>query len=444
MITDTTPTQTNNFLIMKNELPYSCRYYSIYFIASSVIILMLVAGFNYLVDPYRIYDTPVIDGFSNVKLTTGDRVYKTVKLAHQPMDAAILGTSRAGALRPDHPVFSNKKTVNLAIAAQPYVETKMVIDLLDPKKTRQIIFGMDFFVANAALIIPSDFTTENYSAFRKYTLLISISTIRDSYKAFKLSLDTLHRSFFDEIVSKWENKTKSKSIEKNMPQASGNQQIVLTISRNHHDFIESEKAYLLFAYRPSPGCVFEFESNADSPLKNFQAILFRAYHEDIDLRLFISPSHARQWETIAADGLWDKWEEWKRRLIKINEKEAVIAGKPPFPIWDFSGYNSVTTEALPALNDGQTVMKNYTDSSHYTPYVGDLVLSRLFDYHTSELKIPSDFGVLITSNNIDSHLAQIRTEREKYQNTHFEDIAEIRGLAEEVTKDKSCKNKSES
>ena len=104
MITDTTPTQTNNFLIMKNELPYSCRYYSIYFIASSVIILMLVAGFNYLVDPYRIYDTPVIDGFSNVKLTTGDRVYKTVKLAHQPMDAAILGTSRAGALRPDHPV----------------------------------------------------------------------------------------------------------------------------------------------------------------------------------------------------------------------------------------------------------------------------------------------------------------------------------------------------
>ena len=405
--------------------------------------MVLVSVFNYLVDPYQIYNTPAVAGFNNVKSDTW-RVYKTVFLARQPMDVAILGTSRAGSLRPDHSVFSNKKAVNLSIPGQPYVETKMLIDLLDPQKTHQIIFGMDFFGANTFMPLPTDFTTENYSEFRKYPLLASISTVRDSYKTVTLSLDTRHPSYIDEFFSKWKTETKSKPSEKNVPKNNGSQQIVPIYNQNHHNFIESEKAYLSGVYLPDPRCVFEFEHDnyTDSPLKNFQAILVRAYREAIDLRLFISPSHARQWEVIAAVGLRDKWEEWKRRLVRMNETEAAKAGKPPFPIWDFSGYNSITTEALPALHGGQTIMKNYIDSSHYTPYVGDLVLDRLFDSHPPGLKVPSDFGVLITSKNLDTHLAHIRAEREEYQKTHPDDIAEIKRLAEEVAKKKFCNKKS--
>jgi hypothetical protein len=39
-----------------------------------------------------------------------------------------------------------------------------------------------------------------------------------------------------------------------------------------------------------------------------------------------------------------------------------------------------------------------------------LVLNRLFDYQSGT--VPDDFGILITSDNIESHLAQIRSQRE--------------------------------
>lgn len=166
----------------------------------------------------------------------------------------------------------------------------------------------------------------------------------------------------------------------------------------------------------------------------------RAYREDIDLRLFISPAHARQWETLAVSGLWSKWEEWKRRLTVMNEVEAARAGKSPFPIWDFSGYNSISTEAVPALNDVNIIMRYYIDSSHYTAAAGNLVLDRLFDYHSPERTLPADFGVRITPANIEAHLARIRDERERYRRTHAADVAEIAGIAQEVAKTKYCKH----
>jgi hypothetical protein len=44
-------------------------------------------------------------------------------------------------------------------------------------------------------------------------------------------------------------------------------------------------------------------------LEQIRAVLSRAHRDSIQLKLLISPSHARQWETLVAAGLWDKWEE---------------------------------------------------------------------------------------------------------------------------------------
>jgi len=42
-------------------------------------------------------------------------------------------------------------------------------------------------------------------------------------------------------------------------------------------------------------------------------------------------------------------------------------------LWDFSGYSSVTTEALPA-SGSHAEMEFYWDSSHFKDIVGDFVL----------------------------------------------------------------------
>jgi hypothetical protein len=44
----------------------------------------------------------------------------------------------------------------------------------------------------------------------------------------------------------------------------------------------------------------------------------------------------------------------------------------------------------------------------------------MFHYH--EETVPSDFGVLITPNNIESHLAKIRSDREVWAKNHPDEV----------------------
>jgi hypothetical protein len=92
--------------------------------------------------------------------------------------------------------------------------------------------------------------------------------------------------------------------------------------------------------------------------------------------------------------LWSAFEDWKRQVVKIT------------PIWDFSGYNSITSE--PISDD----MQNYLESSHYQEHIGNLVLNRMLNHEIN--KVPGDFGTLVTVENIEPQLAKIRAGREKW------------------------------
>ena len=73
------------------------------------------------------------------------------------------------------------------------------------------------------------------------------------------------------------------------------------------------------------------------------------------------------------------------------------------PVWDFSGYNSITTQPI------KPVMNNYVDNSHYSPPIGAFVLNRVLSHNVEQ--VPKDFGVLMTPDNIEQHLANIGSDR---------------------------------
>ncbi len=127
-------------------------------------------------------------------------------------------------------------------------------------------------------------------------------------------------------------------------------------------------------------------------LNNLKSILDTCKKRKITIKIFFSPVHAAQLEAIYTAGLWSDFEEWKRQVIAMT------------PAWDFSDYSNITTE--PINND----MENFVDSVHYDEQIGNLILNRLYNYH--EDRVPSNFGFLITPNNIESHLAKIRAERQ--------------------------------
>ena len=125
-------------------------------------------------------------------------------------------------------------------------------------------------------------------------------------------------------------------------------------------------------------------------------------------------------------GLWADWELWKRKMVEISEEIAIKRQRKPFQIIDFSGYSIYSTESVPRNAD--KVMKWYRDSSHFLPPLGDIILDRLFGNLASEVSCKEQFGVLISSININEHLQCINKNHDQYVRTHSQDIKDIAAL----------------
>jgi hypothetical protein len=155
-----------------------------------------------------------------------------------------------------------------------------------------------------------------------------------------------------------------------------------------------------------------------------RALLARCRQANVHLDLIIYPYHAHTLELFRATGMWIAFEDWKRKLTQIADEEAVANGSAqPFPLWDFSGYNPVTIEDVPASGDLQSEMRWYWEAGHFKKELGDLMLDQVFGHRDPQRMIQHGFGTLLTAANVEAHLAHLRAERERYAKTHQKELA---------------------
>jgi hypothetical protein len=161
----------------------------------------------------------------------------------------------------------------------------------------------------------------------------------------------------------------------------------------------------------------------DTSLAYVRRIVDFCREHRIDLRIAITPAHARQLEIAAAAGEWDGLEAGKRALVAYLAADAARhPGSPPIPLWDFGGYSSVTTEPLPGPGD-RGEMRGYWDSSHFKEGVGDWVLDRVLGKVAPESgPPPPDFGVRLGAENLDAALAATRAARDAYRRRNSEEV----------------------
>jgi hypothetical protein len=141
----------------------------------------------------------------------------------------------------------------------------------------------------------------------------------------------------------------------------------------------------------------------------FRFMVRRAYSEGTDLRLFTTPLNAAIYQLFQGAGLQERYEFWLKELVRINEEEAARVGRQPLPLWHFGYVNTITREPIPAAGD-MTPMRWSWDYTHYRKAAGDLILDRIFDYRDPGRTVPEDFGVPLTSANIDAQLARSRSQ----------------------------------
>jgi len=368
------------------------------------LIVLFIGAFNWFVDPFDIFGSPKIEGFNANKpeVETHIRPYKTIMLSKLKPKTIFIGTSRTEeGIDPTNPNFDAQTSWNCAISSGLPAEYEYYINEAIKNGATHIIIGIDLFTFYAKDITQEDFDKEAFGDFQSTKYIFSVDGLKSSLKTIgsEKLMPYLKTGRRDPIV-----------LQNNCDEKYGHKKI----------FQESEKGYFIGSYTK------EFSKTQTAHWKAFERILNKAHKNNIKITLFISPSHARQWEVLAITQGWGMFEEYRKRLIAVNEKVALENNKQPFALWDFAGYHPLTTEEVP--NDPKAKMNWYWDSSHYKKELGDIILDRMFDGNFSAGQNYQDFGVKLTKENIESHLTKLRTEREIWRQTHPKDVAETEAL----------------
>ena len=342
--------------------PKSKKYYNYTkfnkgFLFTLLIFIVIVVSFNLVVDPYGIYKTPNFLGINHVKVqkNSNDRLYKAIDIIKIKPLTIFLGTSRTKqGLDTIHPSLSNNQPAyNLALDSANAYEALRYLQhtIKNQPNLKQVIFGVDFFMFNKLLDNQTGFNEKRLE--KKYLIPGDILNSLFSLDSFDVSKKTILASLKDADKSKYD-------YAKN-----GFAPYLEDDTGKHKDFFKYSLGLYLNRYH--------HYQLSDKYIADFKKIVNICREKNIKLIVFISPSHATQWETIKAAGKWSMFENWKKQLVQIT------------PVWDFSGYNIINNEPI------QDVMENYVDNAHYTPPIGNLILNRILGYE--EDKVPADFGV---------------------------------------------------
>lgn len=378
--------------------------FTVQIMVSTLTLIAFMMAFTWIVDPFDIFDSPKISHFNANKPKVGrhSRVYKAYILQKIKPKTIFLGSSRTEyGIDPDNRNFGAESVYNCAISAGVPVEYEYYADLAMKNGVKHIIIGTDLFTFYSKDLLHAGFDTEVFKGYTPLKYFLSLDAFQSSIKTIGSTKST---SFLKT------GQADSRILQKELDDAGSYKK----------SFLNNEKHYFSGNYG-SGFCRTKVEH-----WEAFERILDKAYRHHVKITLFISPSHARQWEVLDIAQGYEIFEEFKRKLVFINEKTAFQNKKEPFAVWDFTGYGPLTAEEVPETSNGK--MKWYWDSSHYKKELGDIVLDRMFDGNFSGGQDYPDFGVSLTGKNVEAHLVKLQRDRVKWQIAHPADIAEIKVL----------------
>jgi hypothetical protein len=205
--------------------------------------------------------------------------------------------------------------------------------------------------------------------------------------------------------------------------------------RDYEGIARREGYYVMFrqrdqenarAYLRQPRSIYLRGTNGSPQFDVLRRLAALSREQGIELHLVIYPYHAHLLEIFHAAGLWPEFEEWKRALVRLADAES---GRGlAVRLWDFSGYNPLTTESVPAPTDRDVRLSWYWEAGHFKQELGDIMLRRMFG--VPGLSGQLAFGSGLTGGNLDRMLERIREERAWYIRSQPDDARSVRDMVQ--------------
>ncbi|WP_300260503.1 hypothetical protein [uncultured Cloacibacillus sp.] len=331
-----------------------------------------VMAINYAVDPMWCFnhDTP----FAEWREFIDDRPQKTNLLRFRDfrVDTLIIGSSRTMSL---DPFKADKHAFNYGLGGCMAVEYPTIIEMFHKAKgyyPSKIIVGLDFFGASS---IYGDRVNANRSLsamqiFNKNSLIYKLEMLA-SIELSRKSINLIRKNInFDEIgIGHGDVKYRKDHMGANLHYPPVND-MVFKKHLCRGTYLDYKKSYEFFEYNE------QYKENLSCLVK--PPVI-------AEVKAFVTPEGTMTMRLIAeTPGRLNDYERMLRESVEV------FGG-----IWNFMYVNSVTSNH-----------EYWREPSHCVDSVNEWVLERMLGTGNP----PADFGVYVTSENIDHHIEEVRAQ----------------------------------
>lgn len=389
----------------------SARAYVTTFCAASLLIVGAVCALNYYIDPYLTHqwDTPAVQRLrpTREKLSAWSKTYAVARFQPQ---VVFLGNSRTELGLPTSlPLFAGKTVFNSALSGASIGDAIALAEhARHVSRLELVVWGIDapsFSMEYGNTDLDRELIGGGPHYLLRRGLLnlkraVTVDMTRDSINVLRGRFEAVCHS---SLV--FNGQRDDACIELRIGGWGGTRNAVLPRTREY-----------IRGAGPTAEAYAEFQRSVDALCAGATRV-----------RLYINPTHAMMLDALYWSGKWEPVEAWQTWLARLAATRR--AGGCDVRVYDFSGYNSITTETIPQVSQ-RNVMQHYWETSHYRSNVGRMILGRLFGAAGSEAP-PDDFGVELEPAMMVAHLARLRYSRDRYHQLHPQETALARQIAAE-------------
>ena len=374
------------------------------FLSFALFLFAAASAFNILIDPYgvwHLYRARGINLFA-YKEENVERLTKPLEYVDHLPETVFLGTSQID--WSFDPVAFEQRTgreaYNFGITALPIYEVRRALEhsLATNPNLTQVIMNINFeqFMYNERHKLPTEKTDLGIEQFgHRHMIMDSFKKTTLSFQALEDSLNTLKQNMehdYDHEFYKHAGQWHENSVKQ-------------YFRRNEWGFVGG----LHFLARDNRYFSEDSKISEDS-LEELRRIVELCKENNLDLKVCIFPQHARFLELLSHDEVCHVYEDWRRSLVQI------------VPVWDFTAYNEMTMSGFKDGLAGEDINEFFLDSQHPRAVIAEMMLGRMFGSPDSD----PDFGTLLTPDNVEGFLQQLRQQRKLWEQAHPESLEEIR------------------
>ena len=355
-------------------------------------LLAFIGFFNGLVDPYGLFGFVNYPGFNDIK----EMKYRTKNswawagiqtILRSDYDTVIIGNSRAhiamdpSVLSPEYKAYnasnSGLNIENFYSVLHPVLEAK-------ESRVKTVIIGLDFGGERRR----NELSDDLFEAKSPFKAVFGLYTLKDSILTVKQNI-----------------KERGKE-----PDYQPNGARIYTKRTDYFQDHERFEANIIRLYKK----LYGFPLERAYGWNYLERIVNECNGRGVKLLIYFSPMNAELLEGLAQLGMYADYENWIRTVVRIAYGDSKNPSDDRnVQVWDFGGYNTITTESLQGIGENAGV-KWYYDFSHFNRKVGKMIFSIMLKHPQRDPEIPGDFGILLSPDNTEKRIKEMRLKRKLY------------------------------